>query len=101
MESKAHVDSILKMEELKNWLKNADETWSEQDIWHDGKLLRPDKIVRLNDRLIIVDFKTGEIDNSYRSKMDLYKKAVQAVFPNDRIEGYILYTEKAKLEKVG
>jgi len=101
IESKAHVDSILKMEELKNWLKNADETWSEQDIWHDGKLLRPDKIVRLNDRLIIVDFKTGEIDNSYRSKMDLYKKAVQAVFPNDRIEGYILYTEKAELEKVG
>jgi len=98
--SRKHISSILKIDDLKNWMEKADEIWSEQDIWFKGQLLRPDKILSLKDKLIVIDFKTGDAVDAYNHKMQLYMDAVHDIFPNKKVEGYILYAERSEMIEV-
>lgn len=66
----------------------------------EGKILRPDRVVFFDNRIAILDFKTGEKNESHHAQVNEYIHALKEIEQNKNVEGYILYTEIGELEKV-
>ena len=65
-----------------------------------GKPLRPDRVVRLKDKIVILDYKTGSKSDSHKTQvrqyMNIYREMGHA-----KVEGILVYLEeKAKDEQV-
>jgi hypothetical protein len=59
-------------------------------LFPNGNLVRPDRVVFLEDKVVIIDYKTGEPHASHKEQIDLYCEAVRAMgFEN--VEGNVLY----------
>lgn len=96
-----HLDNVSGMERYNRWLVDARQVWSEQDIWHRGKLYRPDKIIRMQDSsMIVIDYKTGEPKDANRKQVAEYMEAIRTIHPGLTVEGFILYTNTGQLEEV-
>lgn len=54
------------------WSRNETEI-----LLKDGEIIRPDRVVKLNDELIIIDYKTGEKQPQHSKQLAYYKKAFQ------------------------
>jgi len=82
---------------VKNWFTNAQEIISERDLSiykpesdKERKMYRPDKIFIYPDKVIVVDFKTGEKDlNEYKYQVRNYIEILRQIFDKD-IEGFCL-----------
>lgn len=76
----------------------------------DGKIVSAqiDKLVVLKDKVMIVDFKTNrpaakninDVPHVYIKQLGAYKKLLERIYPNKRIESYILWTDIAELMKI-
>ncbi len=63
------------------------------------KRLRPDKIVQQENKLVIIDFKTGEELPKHHQQVQEYA-AVLKQMGQKEIEGYLYYSNKAEYKKV-
>lgn len=81
------------------WQSSALQSWDEQPLFYQQENLRPDKIFRLANKYIIVDYKTGQAESKYATQLKKYVKALAAMDIDLPIEGYILYAESG-LERV-
>ena len=55
-----------------------------------GNLVRPDRIVFLEGRVVVIDYKTGEPHASHKEQIDQYCEAIRAMGYGE-VEGRILY----------
>jgi len=55
-----------------------------------GNLLRPDRIVFLEDKVVVIDYKTGDTNASHKEQIDKYCDAIRAM-GYENIEERILY----------
>jgi len=53
-------------------------------------LLRPDRIAILPEKVVVIDYKTGEPNESNILQITNYKKALQKLF-DQPVEGYLAY----------
>ncbi len=95
-----HLKTIKDQTAFGQWVDSAVQIWDEQALWFEEQLLRPDKILRLPDKYIIVDYKTGEQLPVHKKKVGTYINAMQTIAGNLPVEGYLLYTETGSLLKV-
>ena len=56
----------------------------------DGKILRPDKVIFDEDKIIIIDFKTGSELESHVEQIRAYADTIQTI-ENKPTESYITY----------
>ena len=83
-----------------DWFTKAEEIVSERDLAHDGKMLRPDKVFIHTDKIVLVDFKTGDKDLiDYKNQIKKYIEILQQT-SNKNIEGYLLNIDRNELLKV-
>ncbi|MCX8506756.1 MAG: UvrD-helicase domain-containing protein, partial [Alphaproteobacteria bacterium] len=87
----------------------AAENLAEQEIagWAFGKLhqRRIDRIIKLGDKIIIIDYKTDRnpprnvslVPEKYREQLQIYTALVQRIFPTLGVESYLLWTETSEL----
>ena len=54
-----------------------------------------DSLILLQDRAIVVDYKTEQPSETHRLQMGIYLEATQALFPKHKVEGLIFYPEGA------
>lgn len=66
---------------------------------NEGKLLRPDRVVYLNDKVVVIDYKTGEKNEAHHQQVNKYIHALKGT-TNQPVEGCILYTETEELVRV-
>lgn len=76
----------------------------------DGKIIsgQIDRLVVLEDNVIIVDFKTNrpaartrdEVLSDYVKQLEMYEKLVRQIYPSFKVEKYILWTNTLKLMKI-
>ena len=86
--------------EVKNWFTNAQEIVSERDLANDTKMFRPDKIFIHPDKIIVVDFKTGETNlEGYKKQVKNYIEILHQIFDKD-IEGFLLNIDNNELINV-
>jgi ATP-dependent exoDNAse (exonuclease V) beta subunit len=63
------------------------------------KRLRPDKIVQLKDKFVIIDFKTGEELPKHHSQVQEYASVLKKMGKTE-IEGYLYYSNQSEYNKV-
>ena len=67
-----------------------------------------DRLVVQKDKVIIVDFKTNrpakktldETPEVYKSQLKTYEALIRKVFPEHKVESYILWTNEARMMRV-
>lgn len=57
---------------------------------HNGDEHRPDRIVFTNDKVVVIDYKTGKEDPKYQEQIDRYTNLLQQM-GYDNVEGILLY----------
>jgi len=83
--------------ELATWYSQATQIWSERKIFYKKQLFRPDKIFNLKDRIILVDFKTGDtLAEHYFPQLYAYRKMLYEM-NYAKVDAYIVQIEKQKL----
>lgn len=86
---KQYLESVFEHEQLSKWLTNKN-AYSERDLVKDGKILRPDKVIFDEDKIIIIDFKTGSELESHVEQIRAYADTIQTI-ENKSTESYITY----------
>jgi len=59
-------------------------------LFPNGNLLRPDRVVFLDDKVVVIDYKTGEPNDAHREQIDQYCNAIRDM-GFERVESIILY----------
>ena len=59
-------------------------------LFPNGNLLRPDRVVFLQEKVVVIDYKTGEINASHKEQINQYCDAIREMGYNN-VEGQILY----------
>jgi ATP-dependent exoDNAse (exonuclease V) beta subunit len=59
-------------------------------LFPNGNLLRPDRVVFLEDRVVVIDYKTGEATASHKEQIDRYCDAIREM-GFEKVEGRVLY----------
>jgi ATP-dependent exoDNAse (exonuclease V) beta subunit len=59
-------------------------------LFPDGNLLRPDRVVFLEGKVVVIDYKTGEPHASHKEQIDQYCAAIRNM-GYEEVEGKVLY----------
>ncbi len=61
------------LENLREYFVDIDEFWNEKELVDsDGRILRIDRLVKKNDKLFVIDYKTGKPDNKHKEQVKTY-----------------------------
>jgi ATP-dependent exoDNAse (exonuclease V) beta subunit len=79
----------------------ADEVFLERDwVAPDGRIERPDRVVRRGNAWTVVDFKTGTPDDKHKQQVRSYLSTLAALAPDAEIRGALIYTDSVKVVDV-
>ena len=91
-ELKINVDAVIQHPKLSSFFTDDFKIFNERDIiTNNGQILRPDRInINSKNEAIIIDYKTGNEKESYRSQINTYVSVLEAMNYNV-INKYIVY----------
>lgn len=74
-----HLKELLSRSTICDYYTDAYEIWNERPLWIDGETYIPDRVVRKNDELVIIEYKFGESHTQEHKKqvqkyIDFFKK---------------------------
>lgn len=82
-------------------------SFSEIEIAIENKTYRIDKLVILDDEIIIIDYKTDvnvpnkdNVPTKYKTQLSNYKKVMEKIYPQKKVKTFILWFEKAILMEI-
>ncbi|MFM7731003.1 MAG: UvrD-helicase domain-containing protein, partial [Flavobacteriales bacterium] len=93
------VESVLDMPKVKEWMTSGKSEVEREICCTDGKILRPDRIVVLENLVQVIDYKTGARKEDHKKQVQKYCETIQSMF-NKPVEGYLLYTKELSIESV-
>ena len=86
---------IVKHPKLESFYTNDSRVWNERDILvPNGKNIRPDRLVKYNQELILIDYKTGVQKKEDHEQLIQYRNIVGQVFKGKKIKCYLVYILK-------
>lgn len=98
--AKKEIVKLINREDIKEWFTGKWNVKTEADmLLPDGKTIRPDRVMIKDDKLIIVDYKTGKKLDEYKMQLNKYSDILkQAGYKS--IEKYIIYLDEMEIVKV-
>jgi len=97
------LKDFLKMPEVSEWFKRKPGRiiLKEADfVSRNGSLYRMDRVLIDRDSVVVIDFKTGEVEEQHRNQLRLYMKILRGIFPGKPVNGYLGYIDKKRIEAV-
>ena len=96
------IEEAMADSRVAEWFSNK---WSdvkrESEIIHNGELRRPDRVMIDQKRVIVVDYKFGEvIDKEHTEQVKAYMELMQRMESYDTIEGYVWYVSLGEIVTV-
>ena len=91
---RANIFKIINLERIKPLFSvHQDLVKNEREIlMPKGNPLRPDRVVRLKDRIVILDYKTGSKSDSHKTQVQQYMNIYRAM-GHQNVEGILVYLE--------
>jgi len=90
-------EQLAKDEKLKKAFFPPAKIRNEAELLTDtGELLRPDRIAILPEKVMVIDYKTGEQSKSHLSQISAYKNALQELFIQP-VEGHLVYLTESPI----
>lgn len=95
------LEELLEMPEVHPWYDGTARVLNEVDIlFGKGLSKRPDRVMILEDKVVVVDYKFGEIqDKRYHNQVKNYMKLIRQM-GYEKVEGYLWYVELGTIESV-
>lgn len=59
-----------------------------------------DRLILSTEQIIVVDYKTGEMEAKHKHQMRIYEKGIEKIFPGRSTDAILVYLEKARGEKI-
>lgn len=86
--------NLLHIKNIRKFFSPKDNSFNEVEILSkNGDIYRLDRVVEMGDNLIyVIDYKTGEIRDSYLKQIDNYKKMLSEIYLKE-IKGVIIYVD--------
>lgn len=93
------VQCALNLEPLKSIWKNGQHLIEKEIITPDGSSYRPDRVISYENKVYLIDFKTGAESKKDQKQIKFYNKLL-GTLNFSSIENYLIYTEEEKVIKV-
>ena len=86
------LTNILKHSALSSFYKNEYTVWNERDILIPNKEnIRLDRLMKSDDKMIIIDYKTGKPKREDLNQIEHYQNTVIQMFNPKEIQSYLVY----------
>ena len=95
------IDTMFAMPLVAQWFsKSWDEVYTENAIiMTDAKTKRPDRVMTVGDKAVVVDYKFGEQSEDNRRQIAQYAQLLETMGYRD-VEGYIWYVREGVIDRV-
>jgi len=93
------ITKLLNKKELKKWFDSKlyqSEKSEKEFITTAKKILRPDKVVYFEDKIDVIDFKSGERRNSHKYQVLEYVNEIKKTSQKN-VHGYLVYTKTQEI----
>lgn len=89
------IDMIVKNPELLPYFKkhNIQAVKNEAELLNNGEIYRPDRIVIQPDKIILMEYKTGEFHKEHEKQVEKYTGILKMIF-NLPVSGLLIYIDK-------
>ncbi|RPI36561.1 MAG: hypothetical protein EHM54_05415, partial [Nitrospiraceae bacterium] len=106
LEIKEAVIGLIEHQELNQYFRQkSGRTIRREQEFSDpeGRLFRMDRIIMDNERITVVDYKTGgdkEDEGKYRLQIKVYMKILKEIYPEKEVEGIIAYIDRKEVRRI-
>jgi RecB family endonuclease NucS len=85
---------------IKAYFEPKELIFSERDILcPDGTIIRPDRVIKQGEDVIIIDFKTGKAEEKHKTQLEKYKKYLLEL-GHKSVKAVLIYIETQIIESV-
>lgn len=100
-EYREELQRIINNPKVKDWFSGKYEVLNEISLLlPGGEMLRPDRILRNKDEIIVIDYKFGKEQKKYIKQVKAYVKQISDMGYTN-VKGYLWYVMSDKIEEVG
>jgi ATP-dependent exoDNAse (exonuclease V) beta subunit len=94
------IQQVLTHTTAAEWFDGAASVYCEREmIASNGATLRPDRVVVFQNKVVVVDYKTGKESPNHSKQVNEYKQELERIYSMP-IEGYLLYTDGPGIQPV-
>ncbi len=95
------LNDLFAISEVGEWFDSKNEVFTEIGIVvKNSSIKRPDRVVFRDNKVLVIDYKTGKEDiQKHKSQVSRYVNLIKEMNYQD-VEGWLLYTDLLKVEKV-
>ena len=94
------IQQVLTHTTASSWFDDSASVYCEQEmVATNGETLRPDRVVVFQNKVVVVDYKTGKESPNHSKQVKEYKEELQRIYSMP-IEGYLLYTDGPHIQAV-
>ena len=87
------IHKLISRPEIKPFFEKGIIVKAEEEILlPDGQKYRPDRVVFIDDRVIVIDYKTGKAEEKHKHQINKYAD-ILSIMGYEKIEKYILYID--------
>lgn len=94
---KTFIQQLVSDLELKPYFNENWKIHTEKSILYKNEYLRPDRFQIKDDKIVIMDYKTGGQDEKHKEQIDNYQKGLEDIYPEHQITKYLIYTKPFKI----
>ncbi|MBP6054183.1 MAG: UvrD-helicase domain-containing protein [Cytophagaceae bacterium] len=99
-ETVALLEAFMLNDAIKSFFQPNELLFSERDILcPDGTIIRPDRVIKQQNDVIIIDFKTGKAEDNHKTQLELYKKYLVELGYSS-VKAVLIYIETQIIEAV-
>ena len=94
------LEGCMSNEDIRSYFEPNELLFAERDILcPDGSIIRPDRVVKKQEDVIIVDFKTGKEEEKHKAQLENYKKYLFDL-GYQSVKAVLIYIESQSIETV-
>jgi len=99
-EIEAKVQSLLENPLVQNWFSGEFEVFNEREIWYNGKVAKPDRLMVKGREALIVDYKKEVESEQHLNQVKHYMKVMQSLGYAE-VSGFLVYMDSLNVKEVG
>ncbi|MCD4745364.1 MAG: PD-(D/E)XK nuclease family protein, partial [Bacteroidales bacterium] len=85
------IHKLISKPEIKPFFEKGIIVKAEEEILlPDGQKYRPDRVVFIDDRVIVIDYKTGKAEEKHKNQINKYADLIKEM-GYEKVEKYLLY----------
>jgi len=87
------IQKVMETPHSQAWFDSKNRIFREQElVASSGETMRPDRVVVMQDKVIVIDYKSGAENKKHHEQVESYKHELFKLYELP-VEGYLLYTE--------